>query len=210
MTCFWRVACFAQPARDLLLRRCDLRVVEVRDLVRRLMDARRGRLAELIVDRAAVDHLAHRQPDHERDRQREHEPRDREQEVPHPVRAEALQHEPLDQAVENSPERKYPEDTRDRRRPPLTRSDGHREPTDDRHPADPHPEPVQEADLARHRRKDDAVATREPRPSHACAPPRCEDRMAERSTRLPLRSRLRSPEDRRRPIGRGVWLVDTF
>ena len=65
--------------RDLLLRRRDLRVVELRDLVRRLVDTGRRRLAELVVDRAAVDHLAHRQPDHERDREREHEARNRDQ-----------------------------------------------------------------------------------------------------------------------------------
>jgi hypothetical protein len=57
--------------RDVLLRRGDLCVVGARDLVRRFVDSRRRRLAQLVVDRPAVDHLRDRQADHERDRERE-------------------------------------------------------------------------------------------------------------------------------------------
>ena len=203
VTCRWRLASLRLHRCDLLLRRRDLRVVQTRDLVRRLVDAGRRRLAELVVDRPAVDHLAHRQPDDERDRKREHEARNRDHEVPGPARAEALQDEPLDQAVEDGPERKHPEDARDRRAPPLAGRDGHREPADDRHPGDPHAEPVQEADLARHRREDEAVTAGKPRPAGACAPSR---RSCRRSrlppSRLPSRSRQYSCEDTRRRIRR--------
>ena len=93
---------------DLLLRGRDFRVVHPRDLVRRLVDTGRRRPAQLVVDRPAVDHLRHGQPDDERDRKREHEPWERDHQVPEPARAEALQHESLDQAIEHCPDRHAP------------------------------------------------------------------------------------------------------
>src|SRR4029453_14201686 len=48
-------------SRDLLLGRSDFRVVRASDLVRRLGGPRCRRLAQLVVDRPAVDHLRDRQ-----------------------------------------------------------------------------------------------------------------------------------------------------
>ena len=172
MTFRWRLASLRLRRRDLLLRGSDLRVVGPRDLVRRLVDPRCRRLAQLVVDRPAVDHLRDRQPDHERDREREREARDREHEVPGPARAEALEDEALDQAVEDGPEREHPQDARDRRAPPLAGGDGHPEAADDRHPGDPHPQRVEETRFARHRPEDEVVTPREPRPPCAHAPTR--------------------------------------
>src|SRR4029078_3646129 len=125
------------------------------------------RLARSGVHRAAVDHWRHRQPDNERDRERQQKPRNREHEIPRPARAEALQDEPLDQAVEDGPEREHPEDAPDRGAPPLAGGDGHPEAADDRHPRDPHAEPVEEARLAGDVPEDDAVTAGEPRPWNA-------------------------------------------